>query len=115
MASIVQRAAKDGSITWQVKIRRKGYPPVPRSFTRRADAEACARQQEEEIDRGVWRDRTSADTTTLYALLARYLKDVIPNGRGAETETHRVRTLMRDTIALHKLFQPVATFAGRLA
>ncbi|MCX7898417.1 MAG: site-specific integrase [Rhodocyclaceae bacterium] len=76
---------------------------VSKTFARRADAEAWARQQEAEMDRGAWRDRTSADATTLHALLERYLKDVVPEKRGAETERLRIKTLMRDPIALYKL------------
>lgn len=98
MATIVARGDK-----WQAKVRRDGYPPMSKTFARRADAEAWARQQEAEMDRGAWRDRTSADATTLYALLERYLKDVVPQKRGAEAETLRIKTLMRDPIALYKL------------
>lgn len=103
MASIVARKQSDGTTTWQVKIRRRGYPAQSRTFTRRADAEAWARQVEAEMDRGAWRDRSAADGTTLYALLDRYLKDVVPTKRGADVEALRVKTLMRDEIARHKL------------
>jgi len=98
MATIIARGDK-----WQAKVRRNGYPPVSKTFARRADAEAWARQQEAEMDRGAWRDRSSADSTTLYALLERYLKDVVPTKRGAEVEALRIKTLMRDEITRHKL------------
>lgn len=98
MASILQRDGK-----WQAKVRKHGYPPASKTFLRRADAEAWARQQESEMDRGAWRDRSSADSTTLYALLDRYRKDVVPTKRGAEIESLRVATLMRDDIARYKL------------
>lgn len=103
MASIVARKQSDGTTAWQVKIRRRGYPAQSRTFTRRADAEAWARQVEAEMDRGAWRDRSAADGTTLYALLDRYLKDVVPTKRGAEIEALRIKTLMRDEVAQHKL------------
>ena len=98
MASILRRGER-----WQVKIRRDGYPPESRTFDRRADAEAWARGQEGEMDRGAWRDRSSADSTTFHALLIRYLKDVVPSKRGAETESLRIKTLMRDDLARYKL------------
>ncbi len=98
MATIVARGNK-----WQAKIRRHGYPPMCKTFIRRADAEAWARQQEAEMDRGAWRDRSSADSTTFYALLERYLKDVVPTKRGAEVEAMRVKTLMRDEVAQYRL------------
>jgi len=98
MASIVQRDGK-----WQAKVRRHGYPPASKTFARKLDAEAWARQQEAEMDRGAWRDRSSADSTTLYALLDRYQKDVVPTKRGAEVEALRVNALMRDELGRYKL------------
>ncbi|GAB1369912.1 site-specific integrase [Azonexus hydrophilus] len=98
MAAIVQRGEK-----WQAKVRRDGYPGVSKTFARKSDAEAWARAQEAEMDRGAWRDRSSADSTTLYKLLERYLADVVPTKRGAAVETLRIKTLMSDKLTLHKL------------
>jgi len=98
MASILPRGGK-----WQAKIRKRGYPPISKTFLRKQDADAWARQQEAEMDRGAWRDRSSADSTTLYALLDRYKKDVVPTKRGAEVEALRVETVQRDEIARYKL------------
>ncbi|MEW6563536.1 MAG: site-specific integrase [Pseudomonadota bacterium] len=98
MATIIQRGDK-----WQAKIRRHGYPTKSKTFLKQRDAEAWARIQEAEMDRGVWRDRSSADATTFYALLDRYIKDVVPTKRGKEVETLRIKTLMKDDIAKHKL------------
>jgi integrase len=99
MATISRRE----SGLWQAKVRRNGYPARSRTFTSKTDADAWARQQEAEMDRGAWRDRSSADSTTFYALLVRYLKDVAPTKRGAEIEALRIKTLMRDEITQHKL------------
>ena len=55
------------------------------------------------MDRGAWRDRSKADSTTLFKLLERYAIDVAPTKRGAETEKIRLRTLMRDDLAKYKL------------
>ncbi len=98
MATIVARGDK-----WQAKVRRHGYPSMSKTFARRADAEAWARQVEAEMDRGVWRDRSSADNITLYALLERYLKDIVPMKRGVVQESARIKTLMRDELARYRL------------
>lgn len=82
MASIVQRTAKDGSVSWQVKIRRKGYPPVSRSFVRRVDAERWARQAEAEMDRGAYVSLDEAHRATLSELLDRYAIEVATQYRG---------------------------------
>jgi len=98
MATITQRGEK-----WQAKIRRDGYPPISKSFLKKVDAEAWARKQEAEMDRGAWQDRSAADSTTVYKLLERYMKDVVPSKRGAEKEAARIRTMMGDTLARYKL------------
>jgi integrase len=98
MATIIKRGEK-----FQAKIRRDGYPPKSKTFARKSDAEAWARKEETDMDRGAWRDRSSADATTFYALLERYLKDVVPKKRGAEVETLRIKTLLRDDITRYKL------------
>lgn len=99
MATITQ--LKSGK--WQAKVRRDGYPSRSKTFIRHTDAVAWAKGQESEMDRGVWKDRSSAETTTLYALLELYLKDVVPDQRGQPTASIRVRTLMRDMICQYRL------------
>lgn len=98
MATIIKRGDK-----WQAKVRRDGYPGTSKTFTTKRDAEAWATQQESEMDRGAWRDRSSADSTTLHKLLERYLADVVPAKRGADVEKLRIKTLMGDKVTLHKL------------
>lgn len=98
MATITPRGDK-----WQAKIRRDGYPAKSKTFSKHADAEAWARIQESEMDRGVWRDRSSAESLTFYKLLEQYIKDVVPHKRGAEVEELRIKALMRDDLAKYKL------------
>lgn len=98
MAAIVQRGER-----WQAKVRREGFPPISKTFARKSDAEAWARAQESEMDRGAWRDRSSADALTFYALLERYLARVVPAKRGAEKEKARIKTLMSDPLSRYRL------------
>ena len=98
MATIIKRGEK-----WQAKIRRLGFPPTSKTFSRRWEAEAWARDQENEMDRGCWRDRSEADSTTFYELLKRYLIDVVPSKKGAEIEKLRIATLQKDNLAKFKL------------
>lgn len=98
MATISKRGEK-----WQAKIRRDGFPSQSKTFRTKTEADAWARAQEAEMDRGAWRDRSKADSTTFYKLLERYAKDVAPTKRGAETEKIRLKTLMRDDLAKYKL------------
>jgi len=98
MATIIRRGEK-----WQAKIRRDGFPAQSKTFKTKTEADSWARAQESEMDRGAWRDRSKADSTTLFKLLERYAIDVAPTKRGAETEKIRLRTLMRDDLAKYKL------------
>lgn len=104
MATIVARKNEAGVVTgYQAKIRRDGYPSRSKTFARKADAEAWARAEEHEMDRGAWQDRSAADATTLYKLLERYAKDVVPTKKGREVEKLRIATIQRDKLARHKL------------
>ena len=98
MATIVERGEK-----WQAKIRRDGYPAKSKTFAKHSDAEAWARAQESEMDRGVWRDRSSAESMTFHKLLEQYIKDVVPSKRGSDVEELRIKALMRDSVSRYKL------------
>lgn len=91
MAAISKRATG-----YQAQIRRRGYPTVSKMFASRRDAEAWARLQESEMDRGVYLDRTEAERTTLCDLLERYLSEVTPLKKSALSETTRIKRLLRE-------------------
>ena len=49
---------------WQVRLQRKGFPEVTKTFTTRSEATAWARVIESEMDRGIFVNRAAAETTT---------------------------------------------------
>ena len=55
---------------WRVKIRRNGFPVQTRSFDTKAVAERWARDIENEMDKGVFFDRTESEKNTLRDVLA---------------------------------------------
>lgn len=82
MATFVQR--ENGG--WQAKVRRKGMPPVSRTFDLKVDAEKWARELEREADRGnAAALRQDAQRTTVAQVLATY-KDAAPAGRALYLE-----------------------------
>ena len=99
MATIVSRKGPGRTRSWQVKIRRRGYPPQSTTFDTHADADAWARQIENEMDRGVFVSRVEADSTTLADLLDRYRHEITPQKRGAENEGSHIRIIGQDPIA----------------
>lgn len=88
---------------WRAYIRRKGQPQQTRSFDTRAEAEAWARHVESEMDRGVFVDRSEAETTTFGELLKRYADEVSPNKKGGDGEILRIRKLRKDKLAEYKI------------
>jgi integrase len=87
---------KRGAYQWRAVIVRQGYPRQSKTFTTKAEAEAWAAMIESEMNRGVWLDRSEAETTTLLALLDRYEAEVMPALKGAIREKS-VISLWRQT------------------
>lgn len=74
MATITSR----GPSQWQAKVRKKGFPPVSRTFTLKADAEKWARMIEAEMDRGRYLPRKVAEETTVSELAQSFETDFAP-------------------------------------
>lgn len=99
MATINSREDQDGiTIGWQAIVRRKGHPSQTKTFRAKREAEAWARGIESEMDRGVWRDRSEAENTTLKECLERYLAEVTPKKK-SKGEGWYVEAWMKRPIA----------------
>lgn len=79
MASIEKRTANDGTTTWRVRVRKHGNPIRTKTFTRKTDAQAWARNLEEKIDRGQVIQTQEATRRTLAEAIDKYLLDVLPH------------------------------------
>ncbi|MBN6739711.1 MAG: site-specific integrase [Acidithiobacillus ferrivorans] len=90
MASINARKDCDGIVIgWQAQVRRKGFPAQSKTFEKKGQAQAWARQVESEMERGVFSPRGEAERTTVGECLGRYLREVTPlkkEGRGQSGE-----------------------------
>ena len=78
---------------WQAQIRRTGHKPITNTFINKSDAAMWARQVESEIDRGIFLDRTEADSTSMAELFSRYLIEVTPHKLSASREKSRLAIL----------------------
>jgi integrase len=78
MASIQKRTAKDGSTSYRVLVRLKGYPPQSATFPRRTDAKRWAQDTESAIREGRHFKTAEAKRHTLADLIDRYIRDVLP-------------------------------------
>lgn len=99
MASIRKR----GEHQWQAEVRKKGHPPQRRTFLARADAERWARQTESDIERGVFVDRSEAESTSLIDALDRYAREITPTKKGARQELTLVKRLQASPLAQRPL------------
>ena len=99
MAAIYKR----GPGHWQVLVRRKGYPTQSKSFKKRLDAEAWAREVEAEMDRGVFVSRVEAENTMFSEALDRFDRE--KNPKRVQQYISLVGILKRSFLARRSLAQ----------
>ena len=103
MATFVERSGPDGKPVWQVKIRRRGYPPQSATFDTRAKAETWAKHVETDMDRGTFASDTEAASTTLNEALDRYEREITPGKKGAHDEHYKLNVWRKSPLALRFL------------
>lgn len=69
---------KRGEYSYEVQIRRRGYPSICQTFEYRANAEKWARRIESELERGLWCDSSAAESTTVAELIKRFQEEYAP-------------------------------------
>lgn len=77
MATIVRTS----SGTWKALIRKTGWPTTSKTFRTKRDADDWARRTEDEMVRGAYVQRASADRMTVADALKRYLAEITPTKR----------------------------------
>jgi integrase len=92
MATLKQRT----SGWWQAVIRRKGQPLQSKTFAKKIDAEAWARDVENKMDRSVFVDRSLAESTTFTDAASRYVKEVLPSKRSGDRDKYRLKSLTEE-------------------
>lgn len=88
MANIETRTGDDGSPTFRVRIRLRGYPAVSQSFARKTDAKRWATQTEAAIREGRYFQAAEAKRHTLAEAIDRYSADFL-DGRLKDAEGRR--------------------------
>lgn len=84
---------------WEAQVRRRGWPTKTQTFATKADAQAWASEVEAAMRSGGESDVTVLRSLRLATLLQRYLEEVTPNKKGAESESYRLQALMRQPMA----------------
>jgi len=78
MASIRKRTNKDGSISYRVDVRIKGFPPQRATFSRLTDAKNWGKNTESAIKENRYFKTAESQKHTLGDLVDRYIRDVLP-------------------------------------
>ncbi len=86
MASIRKRANKDGTVSYRVDVRLKGFPPQRATFARLTDAKQWGKNTEAAIKENRYFKTAEAQKHTLGELIDRYIRDVLPTKPKQETD-----------------------------
>lgn len=89
---------KNGTISFQAKVRRKGVPTQTRSFCDKRDAERWVRAAETALDRGELPEPIKLQPgglNTLTDVLRRYASEISPKKRGGDTEVLTISRRLR--------------------
>ena len=100
MATITPRKDQDGNVIgYQAQVRKRGHPTQTKTFRGKRDAEAWARLMESEMERGLWRDRSESEGTTLAQCIERYLLEVTPHKKNSRPEVLKLQQWLGRPIA----------------
>lgn len=81
MATIIKRRGKDGSLSYQVRIRIKGQPASSATFHRLTDARKYAVQAEAQIAEGRYFPQGEGRRHTVSQAIDRYIENILPTKR----------------------------------
>jgi len=93
MASIEKRIAHNGAISYRVKIRRKGAPPLTKTFRLKSQAQAWALAQEDNIQSGIPLSSISAQKHTLNDAINKYKGNVLVHKKPGQFRTDTLNHL----------------------
>lgn len=94
MASIRKRRGK-----YQVRIHRKDFPTLSKTFLTRVDALRWGREMEIQLER----DGMAAPSTSLAQLLTRYLETVTPSKKNSRVEAQRIKKWAKDPLGSKRI------------
>lgn len=104
MGTVFERKDNAGKVTYQAKIRRKGFPAMSKTFPTKEGADRWLKERESELVPGTAQLHDEAiQDYTLGELIGRYVDEVTPHKKGAEVEAARLRALATRPIAQVRL------------
>ena len=104
MASIRKRTNKDGSASYRVDVRLKGFPPQRATFHRLTDAKKWGQQTETAIREGRYFKTAEARKHTFGELADRYIRDVLPKKSTSASKIQKAQmSWWKDQLEHHTL------------
>jgi integrase len=103
MASIRKRTNKDGSTSYRVDVRLKGFPPQRATFSRLTDAKSWGKNTESAIKENRYFKTAEAQKHTLGDLVDRYIRDVLPTKPKQSTDQKQQLEWFKDEIGVYTL------------
>lgn len=88
---------------WNAQVRRKGHPPISKSFVNQKDANVWVRSIESDMDKGIYINRSSAENTTFADSLIRYKNEITPSKKGSSRELGRINLWIRNPLSKRSL------------
>lgn len=95
--------------SFQLRVRRAGVKTQTITFDTLLEAEQARLRIDADLSVSIVRDYAAATQTTLRALMARYLEEVVPLHKGGDVEACRLRRLMRDEAFVDKKLAALST------
>jgi integrase len=89
VSTIVRRTARDGTVSYQVKVRVLGERPRSRTFKRKTDATAWAAKAESDMGHGAYVPTSADRRRTLADLIDKFIAEYLPvkpNNKSAEKQ-----------------------------
>lgn len=86
MASIEKRTGKNGKVTYRVKVRLNGQPPVSATFDKKSDAKKWAQDVESDIRHNRHFKYAESKKHLLSELIDRYIEAILPLKRSNRTQ-----------------------------
>jgi integrase len=102
MADFIKRVGTNGKVSWQARVRRKGFPDMFKTFRTKVEAQKWAAVTESEMARHVFTDRSLAERTTLGDALEVY-RDEVTVEKAGHQEGYVIKAWLKHPLAKRTL------------
>lgn len=99
MGTIIRREDSKGNVSYQAKVRKVGFPIISKTFPSKDEAAAWTAEIEANLANGATKRTLLSAKTSMSELIDRYLDEVTPRKKSADTEKYHIRVIQRSQLA----------------